>query len=53
MADRAPLPLSRSGQQRVALASDGVRQKVLLFSEPLSGLDAKLRVRVRSGRPDF
>ena len=48
MADRAPSQLSGGQQQRVALArAMGVRPKVLLFDEPLSNLDAKLRVKMR------
>ncbi len=48
LADRAPNELSGGQQQRVALARAMVmRPKVLLFDEPLSNLDAKLRVRMR------
>jgi len=48
MADRAPSQLSGGQQQRVALArAMVVRPKVLLFDEPLSNLDAKLRVKMR------
>ena len=48
LADRAPNELSGGQQQRVALArAMVVRPKVLLFDEPLSNLDAKLRVRMR------
>ncbi|WP_078062445.1 ABC transporter ATP-binding protein [Actinomyces provencensis] len=48
MADRAPAQLSGGQQQRVALArAMVVRPKVLLFDEPLSNLDAKLRVKMR------
>ena len=48
MAGRAPSQLSGGQQQRVALArAMVVRPKVLLFDEPLSNLDAKLRVKMR------
>ena len=48
-ADRAPNQLSGGQQQRVALARAMVmRPKVLLFDEPLSNLDAKLRVQMRT-----
>lgn len=47
-ARRAPNQLSGGQQQRVALARAMVmRPKVLLFDEPLSNLDAKLRERMR------
>ncbi len=49
MKDRAPAQMSGGQQQRVALARAMVmRPKVLLFDEPLSNLDAKLRVSMRS-----
>ncbi len=48
LANRAPSQLSGGQQQRVALARAMVmRPKVLLFDEPLSNLDAKLRARMR------
>ncbi|MDF1487248.1 ABC transporter ATP-binding protein [Tessaracoccus caeni] len=47
-AKRAPNQLSGGQQQRVALARAMVmKPKVLLFDEPLSNLDAKLRERMR------
>ena len=48
LANRAPNQLSGGQQQRVALArAMVVRPKVLLFDEPLSNLDAKLRAAMR------
>ncbi len=49
LAHRAPNQLSGGQQQRVALARAMVmKPKVLLFDEPLSNLDAKLRVQMRT-----
>lgn len=47
--DRQPKDLSGGQQQRVALGRALVREpRVFLFDEPLSNLDAKLRVRMRT-----
>ena len=49
LADRSPSQMSGGQQQRVALARAMVmRPVVLLFDEPLSNLDAKLRVAMRT-----
>jgi iron(III) transport system ATP-binding protein len=46
--EKSPSQLSGGQQQRVALARALIiRPKVLLFDEPLSNLDAQLRVRMR------
>jgi len=47
--DRRPAQLSGGQRQRVALGRAIVREpKVFLFDEPLSNLDAKLRVETRA-----
>ncbi|RUW83254.1 ATP-binding cassette domain-containing protein, partial [Mesorhizobium sp. M1E.F.Ca.ET.063.01.1.1] len=47
--DRKPTALSGGQRQRVAMGRAMIREpKVFLFDEPLSNLDAKLRVQMRS-----
>ncbi|UYO00530.1 MAG: ABC transporter ATP-binding protein [Devosia sp.] len=54
LAERRPSQLSGGQQQRVAVARTiAIRPKVLLLDEPLSNLDAKMRVQVRQELRDL
>lgn len=52
--DRRPSQLSGGQNQRVAIGRALARKpKIILFDEPLSNLDAKLRVKMRTELKDF